>query len=129
MKILIDTNVLFSALLYPQSTPAKAVDKAAQFEKIVLCEHIVLELRTVIGTKYPGLLDAVNALIEKLPHEIFDETIQREVSISDKDDQPILNAAIAGRVDIIISGDKHFTQLKLRKPRVLTPKQFLDGTF
>ena len=46
--------------------------------------------------------------------------------IADPKDVPILNAAILADVDIIISGDKHFLNLSITRPRVLTPAQYLS---
>lgn len=44
----------------------------------------------------------------------------------DGDDQPILDAAIAGSVDIILTGDKDFHALRLARPQVLTARAYLD---
>lgn len=41
-------------------------------------------------------------------------------------DQPIVDAAISGGVDIILTGDKDFHALGLVEPRVLDPRAFLD---
>ena len=45
MRILIDTNILFSALLFPHSKPACAMLHAAEHHHLVLCERNVSELR------------------------------------------------------------------------------------
>jgi len=47
------------------------------------------------------------------------------LSISDPKDQPILDAAIAAAVDVIVSGDKHFLKLELDEPRIVTARGFL----
>lgn len=39
MRVLIDTNVLFSAVLFPNSRPAKAVLLAHQRCDVVLCDQ------------------------------------------------------------------------------------------
>lgn len=48
------------------------------------------------------------------------------VAIRDASDQPILNAAIAYNMDVILSGDKDFLALGLDRPRCLTVAQFLE---
>ena len=53
MRILIDTNILISALLFPKSTPAKALLLAAQRHQLVLCDRNVAELREVLNRKAP----------------------------------------------------------------------------
>jgi predicted nucleic acid-binding protein len=51
--------------------------------------------------------------------------ISPEKLISDPKDAPILNAAIVEDVDLIISSDKHFHELSLKRPAVATAEEFL----
>ena len=46
--------------------------------------------------------------------------------ISDPGDHPILNAAIIADVDIILSGDRHFLELKMEHPKTMLVSEFLD---
>lgn len=46
--------------------------------------------------------------------------------INDPKDQEILNAAIYHHVDIIISGDKHFRNLNITRPRIMEATQFRE---
>ena len=39
MRILVDTNVLFSALVFPRSKPARALLYIADNHEIVLCDR------------------------------------------------------------------------------------------
>lgn len=39
MRILIDTNILFSAIIFPHSKPAKALFHIANNHEIVLCDR------------------------------------------------------------------------------------------
>jgi predicted nucleic acid-binding protein len=48
-----------------------------------------------------------------------------EKLIRDPKDQPILNAAIVGGVDVILTGDKDFLCLDLDYPKPMTVTQFL----
>ncbi len=41
-------------------------------------------------------------------------------------DQPILNAAITYGVDILITGDKHFLELDLESPQIITPSEYKE---
>ena len=47
-------------------------------------------------------------------------------SIADPKDQPILNAAVAGRVDVVITSDRHFLEARLDCPRAMTPSEYCD---
>ena len=50
MRILIDTNILFSALLFPRSKPAKALLYIAQNHEMVLCDRNIVELRDILNS-------------------------------------------------------------------------------
>ncbi len=55
------------------------------------------------------------------PKEKFD------VIKKDKDDNKIIDAAVEGKVDYIVSSDKHLLDLKQFKGiKIVTPKEFLD---
>ena len=56
MRILIDTNILFSALLFPGSKPAKALLYVAQNHEMVLCDRNISELRDILNRKVPNIL-------------------------------------------------------------------------
>lgn len=53
MRVLIDTNVLFSALLFPRSKPARALLHVADRHTIVLCDRSIAELRDILRRKAP----------------------------------------------------------------------------
>ncbi len=46
--------------------------------------------------------------------------------IRDKDDRPLLRAAIAAGVDVILTGDKDFLSAKIWHPKILTCAEFLS---
>lgn len=48
-KIVIDTNVLVSAVLFPNSLPAKALDKAMNYWEIVVSKNTLNEFLAVIS--------------------------------------------------------------------------------
>ncbi len=63
MRILIDTNILFSALIRPGSTPARALLYAAENHQLVLCDRNIAELRDILGRKAPKYLPDAEVLI------------------------------------------------------------------
>lgn len=126
MRILIDTNVLFSALVFPNSKPAKALLYIADNYNIVLCEQNLREIREVIQRKAPKFLPATEALLTELSYELIPSIHQIEKAMRDETDQPILNAAILYDIDIILTGDKDFLALEIDRPKCMTAAQFLE---
>lgn len=126
MRILVDTNVLISAILFPGSKPAEALFKVTEDHDLVLCDQNVQELREVIKRKAPGHPDDVEALLSGLPYELILASNQTRDLIRDPKDQPILNAAALADIDLLITGDKDFLSLSLKQPQCITVAQFLE---
>lgn len=126
MRILVDTNILFSALLFPRSKPAQALLYAVDHHEIVLCDRNITELRDILKRKAPKYLPDAEVLIAELPYELIPAVDHAEKLIRDAKDQPILNAAIVADVDVILTGDKDFLSLEMEHPRCLTVAQFLE---
>ena len=125
MRILIDTNILISAILFPNSRVAKTLIYVTQYHNVVLCDKNVSELRDVLSRKKPEkLLDAEILLVE-MSYELIPATYHINQVIRDAKDQPILNAAIIADVDIILTGDKDFLCLDIEKPKCMTVNDFL----
>jgi len=126
MRIMADTNILFSALLFPESRPAKALFHITKEHNLILCDYIISELRDVISRKRPDLLADIDVFLAKLPYELITAPQQPGKLISDPKDHQILNAAIIADVDIIISGDRHFLELGMEHPKTMSVAEFLD---
>ncbi len=126
MRILVDTNILFSALLFPKSKPAKALLHAAYRHEIVLCDRNIVELRDILRRKAPQYLPDAEVLLAELRYELIPAVDHAEKLIRDPKDQPILNAAIVSDVDIVLTGDKDFLALDLERPKCMTAADFLD---
>jgi putative PIN family toxin of toxin-antitoxin system len=128
MRILVDTNTLLSALLFPRGTTAEAFDLLLQRHRLVLCTYVINEAKTVVERKFPGYSRALSLFLNSLDFEVaytptdieFDSSLMR-----DPKDVPILMTAIREDVDIILTGDKDFHALNLEKPKVLNAKTFI----
>ncbi len=125
MRVLVDTNILFSALLFPRSKPARALLHLADDHEIVLCDRNIAELRDILKRKAPQYLPDAEVLLAELPYELVPAIDHAEKLIRDAKDQPILNAAIVSDVDVILTGDKDFLSLDMERPKPMTAAQFL----
>ena len=77
MRVLIDTNILISALLFPSSVPARALLRAVSEDELVLCDQNIAELREVLRRKAPARLPAAEALLAELSYELNQVKIKR----------------------------------------------------
>ena len=135
MRCIIDTNILFSAALFPGKKAHQAFRKAIldPIEAFV-CDYCVDELRRVFSLKYPDKLVVLERFIEYSLVDIkiletTDTSNCPEVAkiIRDPKDVPIMSAAIKNDIDIIITGDKDFVVLGLEKPKTVSPTEVLEN--
>ena len=125
MRVLVDTNVLFSALLFPKSVPAEALMLAAEEHEVVLCDRNITELREILQRKAPQYLADAEVFLAEMSYELIPAVYHSEKLMRDAKDQPILNAAIIFGIDIILTGDKDFLSLDIEHPKSMKPSEFL----
>jgi len=126
---MIDTNVIYSAIFFPDSNIAKMVEYIKSNHVLVLSKYIINEVDDVLINKckdnYLEIKCSLNNLIDQvIDVKGIDST--KYPTIRDIDDLPVLAAAIILKVDILITGDKDFDDVVVDKPRILKPRQFQD---
>ena len=133
MRVVLDTNVLVSALIVKAGKPAQILGRIAQFE-LLTTEESLAEVERVLG--YPriekryGVSDEdITTYLERLRKVSKMLSVKNQVSAikDDPDDDKFLALAKEGRVDYIVSGDLHITDLgEYEGILILTPAQFLE---
>lgn len=126
MRILVDTNILLSAILFPCSKVAQTLLYITNHHDMVLCDRNIFELREVLNRKKPEKLPDAEVLLVELSYELIPAAYHAEKLIRDVKDQPILNAAIIADVDVILTGDKDFLCLDMEHPKCMKVTDFLD---
>ena len=128
MRIMLDTNVLISMLVFKSFNAV--IDKITQKYSIVLCSYVIDELHEVIERKFPNKQKDIEKFLMKLPFELVytPKTIEEHdlFKIRDVDDEKVLYSAITADVDILLTGDKDFSDIEIEKPEILTPSAFLE---
>ena len=129
-RVVIDTNVLISSLLLTTSTPAKAVEKAVTKAQLVATTETLRELieklllpkfdRYVRRERRDTLLQGVASLIEII------DVLQRIRASRDPKDDKFLEAAVNGRANVIVTGDRDLLDLNpFRGIAIVTPADYL----
>lgn len=134
MKILIDTNILISAALFPESVPARAYMKAVTLPHYaVVCDYSMDEMRRVFNRKFSHKIHDFESFVSELMLSVKlistppdEQQVEEEVVIRDVKDRPILRAAILEDVDIILTGDKDFLESGIEHPQMVTSAEFLS---
>ncbi len=132
MKIMIDTNIIISAVLFPHGRVAHALIKALQppYEPL-LCDYIVDELHRKFLEKFPAryeelcsFLSTIRELVCIVPTPT--QEVLEEQKIRDPKDRPILRAAINEHAELFLTGDKDFLEAAVSDPRILSVSEFLS---
>ena len=111
---------------FKDSRVARALLYVASIHELVLCDRNIAEMRDVIKRKTPDVLADAEVFLAELSYELIPSIEEAEKLIRDPKDQPIINAAIVGGIDVILTGDKDFLSLCLDFPKPMTITQFLE---
>ena len=129
MRILLDTNVIISAAMFPKSSIGEALAHITKNHKLVICQFTLNELSSVFEKKLPERKEYLNEFIEKLKYELIDIDIKdykKYPKIRDKNDMPILANAIEAKVDLLVTGDKDFDEIGIQNPIIIKPAKYIQ---
>ena len=112
MRIVLDTNVVASALLWG-GTPERLIEAAGEGTlEFFTSEALITELAGILGrTKFAAKLRQKNLSAAEIlaRYQEVAETVEtkplEEAALRDPDDAAVLACALAARVDAIVSGD------------------------
>lgn len=130
MRLYLDTNVVLSAILFPNGRSAVFFRHALTHHTIVMGSYIIDELRDVFQRKFPSRCDAFETFLTELAYENVITPENPDTSnypeIRDPKDLPVLISAIESRCDYLITGDKDLHELKDNsRIEILSPGEFL----
>ena len=130
MKVVFDTNVLVSALVFPGARADAALRRIAQEQDVLLISAPILdELLGVLARKFARdgeELARIAIFLSDLAVTVRPRTRLRVVA--DDPDNRILECAVAGRADAIVTGDRALLALgTYRRVRLLTLAGYLEG--
>lgn len=128
--VVIDTNVLISAALSPNGTPAKVVRYFVAHGKLVFSEETYDEFHSRLWRpKFDRYISREMRKSLLLDFSNIADWVEPAVKINfsrDKDDNKFLEVAITADALMIVSGDTDLTDLKqVEGISILTPAQCL----
>lgn len=131
-RVVLDTNMLISGVLLVESIPGQAVRKAITTDHVVMSEASLDELADVLSRKKfdryltvkdrEEFLQVVLKVVEVVP------IVTAVHACRDDADNRILEVAVNGAADVIVSGDRDLLVLHpFRGIPILTPRDYLKG--
>ena len=129
MRVMLDTNVLVSAILFPNERMNSLIYKVVLDHHLVLSSYIIDELFDVVERKFPEKIKAIDLFLTRLPYQLVytpKEMDHSLFSIRDLNDYPALYSAVIEDVDLFVTGDDDFSDVDVEKPEIISPFEFLQ---
>jgi len=129
IRVMVDANIIVSAVLFPDSIVAKAFSHLIDNHTLVLSKYTLREVEEVFDEKFPHKIIELKEFIRKTPHELFENSNHKHKTypnIRDIDDMPVLINAIESDVDLLITGDKDFDDVIIERPKIIKPRRYID---
>ena len=129
-RVVIDTNVLISAALMDDSLPARARNHALRHGRLIATEATIREfVDRIQSSKFDAYVSQEARLaLARGFEKVVDLVLVNQVirACRDPRDDKFLEAAVNGRADAIITGDKDLLVLDpFAGIRILTPAGYL----
>jgi putative PIN family toxin of toxin-antitoxin system len=113
LKVVFDTNILVSALVFPGGRGEAALQRIVEErDRLVISQPIIDELLGILSRKFARdaeELAHVAVFLGMLGTRVKPQ--QRLGVVADEPDNRILECAVAGRADAIVTGDKALLDL------------------
>ena len=130
MRIMLDTNILISMIFFPSAITRDFARKVGFGNRIVLCDYVVEELRTVVERKFPTRKKLLEQFFFELPFELIHTPKELNTEefphVRDSKDFPILATAMMENIDILVTGDKDLRVIEVEYPEIMTMGEFIE---
>lgn len=129
MRVVLDTNVIVSALIFPGGAPEAVYRLGIEGQlQLITSRPLLVELGRVLTTKFGWQRDRAEEAVgqfARLSDLVAPKEAVKEVADDPSDDR-VLEAAAAGEADVIVSGDRHLLRLGTwRSIPIERPAEFL----
>jgi putative PIN family toxin of toxin-antitoxin system len=129
MRVVFDRNIFVSAFVIPGSFAEKAILRIIDgIDTLVLSKDILDELLSILSVKFNREREEISRVAVLLPD--LSEWVTPDTRLDvlqDNGDNRILECAIDGRADVIVTGDK--SMLELREyggVKIMNLKKYLE---
>ena len=130
MRVFVDTNIVISALLFPNGKTAKVFSHLLRKHTVIISSYTREECKEVFEKKFPTKMKQLEIFFNGINFEEFatPDKIDRQKypNMRDVKDLPILASAILSDSDILLTGDKDFADVKIDRPLIFTPTRYFE---
>jgi putative PIN family toxin of toxin-antitoxin system len=130
VKVVFDTNILVSALVFPGGRADLALRRIIEEkDQLLLSRAILDELLGILARKFSRDAEELAHVAVFLSDVATTVKPRRKLAVlSDEPDNRILECAVAGGAETIVTGDKDFLALRtFRKVKVVSLREYLEN--
>ena len=130
MRVVIDTGVLISAALFEESIPGNVLAYTMAFHIPLVSDELIKEYRRIFsGKKFDSYSPRTTrlALLMEFLDNAEHTLISGALSVCrDPRDNMVIETAVAGSADVLITGDKDILTLRPHPNiEIVTPSEFV----
>lgn len=128
MKVFLDTNVLVSSFI-TRGLCADIFRIILSEHDLILCTYVLTELEDVLKRKIDLPDKQITSILQYLRtfEIITNHTPPTKIELRDKNDIPVISAALNSHSDIIVTGDKDLLEVSEKYGiKIITPRTFFQ---
>jgi len=129
VKVVFDTNIFISAFVIPNSKAEQAIIKIIEgSDTLLLSKEIMGEILSVLSIKFHRDREAISHVAFYLSDLARMIKPTRKIRLfKDDPDNRILECAVSGRADVIVTGDKEILKLgEYERIKIISLKDYLE---
>ena len=129
MKVVFDTNIFISALVFPGSRAEEAMHRVMEGkDHLIISKPIIQELLTTLAQKFSRdreELARVAVYLAEIARTVHPK--QKVNALEDEPDNRVLECALTGQADIVVTGDRAMLALdEYKGVKIVTLKDYLN---
>ncbi len=130
LRVVVDTNTYISAMLFPGSTPSRAIDSVDRAGTMLVSPELIQELKEVARRpkfdKYVAKLKRLKFVANVVQRAELFEPTEIINECRDPKDNKFLELAVSGNASHIITGDADLLVMNpFRGFSIVSPQEFL----
>lgn len=130
MKVVFDTNILVSALVFPGGRADAALRRIVEEQdQLIISKAILAELLRVLGSKFSRDSEELAHVAVFLSELALTVKPRRRLQVvKDEPDNRILECALTGRAEVIVTGDHSLLALgEYKGVRIIRLREYLGA--
>ncbi len=120
MKIMLDTNILISALIFGGKARSVLIELFGTNHRIYVSAYVVREFEEKVHQKWPDKADRIMEMFSSLPVCFCESSQKLQGTLRDEKDIQVLSDALYHEINVLLTGDKDFLEEDLERPLIFS---------